>query len=48
MDLVFHGIMVRLVTPTAVELSVWMGMHGCVQPILMRVWCRGVVSLAVV
>jgi hypothetical protein len=23
--------------PTAVELSVWMGMHGCGQPILMRV-----------
>ncbi len=37
MDLVFHGKMVRLVMPTAVELSVWMGVHGCGQPILMRV-----------
>ena len=34
MDLVFCGTMVRLVTPTAVELSIWMGVHGCGQPIL--------------
>ncbi len=37
MDLVLQGTMVRLVTPMAVELSVWMGVHGCGQPILMRV-----------
>ncbi len=37
MDLVFCDTMVSLVTPTAVELSVWMSVHGCGQPILMRV-----------
>ncbi len=30
------------------ELSVLMGMHGCGEPILMSVWWRGGVSLAVV
>ncbi len=36
MDLVLHGMMVRLVMPMAVDLSVWMGVHDCGQPILMR------------
>ena len=33
MDLIFYGMMVRLVMPTAVELSIWMGVCGCGQPI---------------
>jgi hypothetical protein len=36
MDLVFCGTMVRLVMPMAVELSIWMRVCGCGQPILMR------------
>jgi hypothetical protein len=48
MDLVFRGTMVRLVTPTAVELSVWIRVRGCGQPILLRVCQRGTISLAVV
>ncbi len=33
------GIMVLFVTPTAVELSVWIGLRGCGHPMPMRV-CR--------
>jgi hypothetical protein len=33
------GTMVLFVTPTAVELSVWIGLLGCGHPMLMRV-CR--------
>ena len=40
--------MVWLVTPTAVELSVWIGVWGCGQSILLRVCPRGNISLAVV
>jgi hypothetical protein len=36
MDLILRGTMVRLVTPMAVELSIWMGVHGCGQPILIE------------
>ncbi len=31
--------MVLFVTPTAVELSVWIGLHGCGHPMSMRI-CR--------
>ncbi len=48
MDLVFLETMVWLVTPMAVELSVWMGVRGWGQPISMRVCRRGTISLAVV
>ena len=47
-DLVLHGMMVLLVTPTAVELLHWMGVVGCGHPISMRVWCSGTISLAMV
>ncbi len=33
------GTMVLFVTPTAVELSVWIGLYGCGHPMSMRV-CR--------
>ena len=39
--------MVLFVTPTAVELSVWIGDFAWGQPILMRVWRRGGIQLAV-
>jgi hypothetical protein len=32
------GTMVLFVTPTAVELSVWIGLRGCGHPMLMRVY----------
>ena len=46
-NLVRLGTMFWLVTPTAVELSVWIGVLGCGHPISMRVWIIGTVSLAV-
>ena len=48
MDLVLHGMMVSLVNPTAVELSHWMGVLGCVHPISMNAWRSGTISLAIV
>ncbi len=36
-----------LVTPTAVELSVWMGVFGCGHPMAMRVCLWGIISHAV-
>ena len=45
-DLVRLGTMVRLVTPTAVELSVWIGVLVCDHHISMRVWRIGTISLA--
>ena len=48
MDLVLRGIMVLLVTPTAVELLHWMGVLGCGHPILMSVWHSGTISLEMV
>ena len=48
MDLVLHGMMVSLVTPTAVELSHWMGVLGCGHPISMRSWRSAIISLAMV
>ena len=48
MDLVLHGMMVLLVTPTDVELSHWMGVLSCGHTILMRACCRGTISLAMV
>ena len=46
-DLVHLGTMVRLVTPDAVELLVWIELLGCGHPISVRVWISGTVSLAV-
>ena len=45
-DLVFRGMMVALDTPTAVELSHWMGDLGCGHPISMRDWRSGTMALA--
>ena len=44
---VFFWMMVLLMTPTAVELSVWTGEGGWGQPILIRVWRKGIIYLAV-
>jgi len=41
-----RGTIVLLVTPTAVELSVWIGVFGCGHPIAMRVCLWGIISLA--
>jgi hypothetical protein len=38
---------VLLVTPAAVELSVWMGLLGWGHPMLMRVWRWGIILHAV-
>ena len=46
--LVRLGKMVRLVTPNAVDLSVWIVLLGCGYPISMSFWCSGTISLAVV
>ena len=46
MDLVLRGMMVSLVTPTAVELSHWMGFLGCGHTISMSAWRSGTISLA--
>ena len=48
MDLVLRVIMVSLVTPTAVELSHWMGVLGCGHPISMSAWRSGTISLEMV
>ena len=48
MDLVFCGMMVLLVNPTAVELLHWMGVLCCGHPILMRAWRSGTIFLAMV
>ncbi len=45
--LMHFAMIVPLQTPTAFELSVWMGVLGCSQPILMSVWCNGTISLVV-
>ena len=44
--LVFLGMMVALDTPTAVELSHWMGDLGCGHPISVKDWCSGTMALA--
>ncbi len=41
------GTIVLLVTRAAVELSVWIRLFGCGQPMLIRVWRCGIISLAV-
>jgi hypothetical protein len=42
------GIMVLFVTPTAVELSVWIGLCGCGHPMLMRVcWWGTILRVAI-
>ena len=43
---VFRGRMVALYTPTAVELSHWMGDLGCGHPISVRDWRSGTMALA--
>ena len=45
--LLLRGTMVLLVTPAAVELSVWMGDLGWGQPMSIRVWRCGIISRAV-
>ena len=45
-DLVFRGMMVALDTPTAVELSHWMGDLCCGNPISVRDWRSGTMALA--
>ena len=45
-DFVFRGMMVALDTPTAVELSHWMGDLGCGHPISVRDWRSGTMALA--
>ena len=39
--------MVLLMTPAAVELSVWIGDGGCFQPIYINVWRIGTIYLVV-
>ena len=46
MYLVFMGTIVFLVTPTVVELLVWVGDLGCGHPILMSVWSSITIFLA--
>ena len=48
MDLVLCGVMVLLVTPTALELLHWMRVLGCGHHILMSAWRSGTISFAVV
>ena len=43
----FFGISVELVIPTDVELSDWRGLGGCFHPISVRVFCSGIIYLAV-
>ena len=45
-DFVFRGMMVALDTPTAVELSHWMGDLGCGHPISVRDWRIRTIALA--
>ena len=47
-DLVLRGMMVSLVTPTAIELFHWMGVLGCGYPISMSAWRSGTIYLAMV
>jgi hypothetical protein len=42
-----RGTIVLLVTPAAVELSVWIGLFGWGQLMVMRVWRWGIISCAV-
>ena len=46
-DLVALLTIVLLVNPTAVELSVWIGVRGCCQPISMSVLRSGIIFFAV-
>ena len=48
MDLVLRGMMVLLVTPTAVELLHWTGVLGCGHPILMSACRSGTIYLVMV
>ena len=41
-----QGTIVLFVAPAAVELSVWIGLFGCGQPMSIRVWLCGIISLA--
>ena len=45
-DFVLRGMMLSLDTPTAVELSHWMGDLGCGHPISVRDWRSGTIALA--
>ncbi len=45
--LLCRGTIVLLVTPAAVELSVWIGDFGWGQPMSIRVWRCGIISRAV-
>ena len=45
-DFAFRGMVVSLYTPTAVELSHWMGDLGCGRPISVRDWRSGTIALA--
>jgi hypothetical protein len=45
--LLCRGTIVLLVTPAAVELSVWIGLFGWGQPMSIRVWWFGIISCAV-
>ena len=47
MDFLLRWMMVLLTTPTAAELSVWIGDRVCFQPISINVWRVGTISLAV-
>jgi hypothetical protein len=40
--------LVLLTTPSAVELSVWIGLLGCGHPMSMRVWQWGIISHAAI
>jgi hypothetical protein len=42
------GTMVLFVTPTAVELSVWIGLRGCSHPMSMRVCWWGTILWAAI
>jgi hypothetical protein len=42
-----RGTIVLLVTPAAVELSIWIGLLGWGQPMAIRVWWWGIISCAV-
>ena len=45
-DFVLRGMMVLLATPTAIELSHWMGDLVCGHPIYVRDWLSGTIALA--
>jgi hypothetical protein len=48
MILDFFGTMVLFVTPAAVELSVWIGLHGCHHPMSTRVcWWETILRAAI-